>query len=154
MLFDEVWLKIYLMFKHQNKFLVLISFLTLFSCQDILECVINVRPDLPNKSLSLAQTDSYYFDSIKAEVKNDPHDDGYDYYFSVYGDFPEGLEYYIDYRTLVIEGFPEEEGSFNFTIQVTVEAYEDYYYDDDGNLIDNDNLCTDTTQKDYTIRVQ
>jgi len=127
--------------------------LSFISCQDILECVINSHPELPNKTLSVAQVNQFYTESIQAEIKNEPLDDSYDYYFSIDGNLPRGIDYYIDYRTIVFEGEPYLAGTYNFTIRLNVEQSYDYREECENNFNDCDGLCSDSTSKGYTIIV-
>ncbi|MUU76895.1 hypothetical protein [Winogradskyella endarachnes] len=120
------------------------------SCDTIVDCIINKRPEIPNKSFTVGNIGYYYQDDITAEIKNEPNDNYYDYYFDVYGNLPDGLDLYTDYRTLSIEGVPETSGSFTFTIQLYVDPPE--YYDEDSQEWE-DNLCSHSTSKEFTILI-
>ncbi|WP_223547976.1 MULTISPECIES: hypothetical protein [Aestuariivivens] len=137
--------------KYLSVILILI-FVT--SCQDILECVINRHPELPDRMLATGQVDQYFFEEIKAEIKNEPRDDSYYYYFSIEGDLPRGLEYIIDYRSVIIQGFPLEPGRFNFTVRLSVEQANDYFENCESTLNDCDGLCKETTSQRYSVRIQ
>lgn len=135
------------------KYIIFLSFLSLFSCQDILECVINRRPELPEKLLNDGHRLQYYYDTINAEIKNEPRDDLYFYYFSISGNLPEGLEFYEDHRRLIIEGNPSEFGNYTFTVHLHVEQQNDYYEICESELNDCDGLCKDSTKKTYSIYI-
>lgn len=132
---------------------LLISFLTFNGCEDVLDCIINVRPELHNKTLARATVDEFYSETITAEIKNEPNDNGYDYYFSISGNLPEGIDVIYDYRDVIIEGVPLESGRFTFRVFLDVEAIDNYYYDDFGNRRYNDPLCSDNTSRTYTLVV-
>ena len=138
--------------KLPSSFLVL-SFLLLISCQDALECIINKHPELSNQALSSAQVDQFYSDTITAQIKNEPSDDNYNYYFSIEGALPSGMEFFIDYRTIIIEGTPLVSGTYNFTVRLTVEQADNYNDDCENTLNDCDGLCGDTTSQAYTLLV-
>jgi len=127
------------------------TLLSFISCQDILECIINSHPELPNKTLEVAQVNQFYTESIKAEIKNEPMDDSYEYYFSIDGNLPRGIDYYVDYRTIVFEGEPYLAGTYNFTLRLSVE--QSYNYECENELNNCDGLCSDSTSHVYTIIV-
>jgi len=130
------------------KTIVSISCLFLFNCEDIIECVINKRPEIPNKTFAVGYINHFYTDDFKSEIKNEPQDNDYDYYYQIYGDLPEGLEFYTDYRTVIIEGTPLEQGTFNFTIYLDVDPPE--YYDEESGQYE-DSLCSASTSKEFSI---
>lgn len=134
--------------------LLIISFFTLTNCENVIDCIINVRPELHDVKLEVGYVDKYYFDKITAEIKNEPSDNSYDYYFDVVGEIPNGIEIIYDYREVILEGVPTESGRFTFRVYLNVDPHEDYYYDDDGDLIYDDALCTDSTSKQYTLYVK
>lgn len=121
----------------------------LFSCQDVVECIVNRRPTLSNKTLSEGSINSYYKEVIHAQVKNETQDDSYWYYFDVSGDIPNGLNVYVNYRTVTIEGYPQEAGDFFVNVNLQVEQNDNYYCDNDWN--DCDGLCDDRVSKQYPI---
>lgn len=132
---------------------LLLTFLSLISCQDILECIINRHPELSNQPLASAQVDQLYSETITAQIKNEPMDDNYDYYFSIDGELPRGIEYYIEYRAIILEGIPLVSGTYNFTVRLTVEQSYNYSDTCENSLNDCDGLCNESTSKVYTIVV-
>jgi hypothetical protein len=131
----------------------MLTLLSFISCQDILECIINRHPELPNKTLGLAQVNQFYTESIQAEIKNEPLDNNYDYYFSIDGNLPRGIDYYVDYRTIVFEGEPYLAGTYKFTIRLSVEQSYNYSEECENNFNDCDGLCSESTSQVYTIIV-
>ncbi len=129
--------------------LLLLSVLAFSSCDDVLDCVINVRPELHEKSLAVGFVSEYYSEIITAEIKNEPNDDDYDYYFDVTGRLPEGIIVsYNRYREVVLKGIPIESG--RFTIEVFLEARpEDDYY---GRI--NGPMCSDHTSRTYVLTIK
>ncbi|GAA4270143.1 hypothetical protein GCM10022257_22440 [Hyunsoonleella aestuarii] len=109
---------------------------------------------MDDKRLVTALVDNFYFDEIRADIKNEPRDNSYYYYFSIDGDLPRGLEFFIDYRSVIIEGTPLETGIYNFTIRLSVEQANDYYEECENQLNDCDGLCDDTTLQRYRLVVQ
>ena len=129
------------------------TFLLFMSCQDILECVINRHPELSSKTLASAQINQLYFETIEAEIKNDPMDNSYDYYFSIDGNLPRGIDSNVDYRTMIFEGVPLVTGTYKFTVRVSVQQSFNYRDECESNFNDCDVLCSESTSKDYTIIV-
>ncbi|GAB1858457.1 hypothetical protein MHTCC0001_32940 [Flavobacteriaceae bacterium MHTCC 0001] len=136
------------------KKIIFISVLALFfistSCQDVLECIINRKPVLTDKRLNDARVGVNYFDKLTAEVKNEPRDNDYYYYYSVSGDWPLGIDIIFDYRDVIIEGIPRERGRYSFTIHLDVEQVDDYC---ENNLNDCDGLCEESTSNTYILTV-
>ena len=128
--------------------LLIISIVSFASCELIVECIINKRPELPDKKLVDGYTNSYYQEELIAEVKNEPHDDDYGYSFSLYDDLPEGLEMIIDYRTIIIKGLPKERGTYHFTFFLSVDP--PLFYDEDSGEYE-DFLCSNSTSKTYKL---
>ena len=128
--------------------LTIFAFLVLFSCEDPLACIIPKEPELDNKTFPIGSTESYYYAQLNAEINNEPRDDAYDYYFDVAG-LPPGLGYFVNFRTISIEGEPLEPGTYEITIYVDVDGpfYDDY--DDEPDV-----LCDYSTSKRYTITIE
>ena len=119
-------------------------------CEDIIECIFNKAPEIPDKSFANGYAYHYYSDEFTSEIKNEPEDNNYDYYYDFSGDLPEGLEVYTDYRTFIIEGTPLVQGTFNFTVYLVVDPPE--YYDEDSGEYE-DSLCSDSTSRDFSITI-
>ena len=127
---------------------LLLSFLLsilFFSCREPL-CIFPREPELANREFPIGSTESYYYVDITAEINNEPRDDDYDYYFDVVG-LPEGVNYYVNYRTISLEGTPIESGTFDITIYLDVDGpFRDF--DDDSDL------CNYSTSKTYTLIIE
>ena len=135
------------------QFTLLASFLAFYSCQDIVECVINRHPVLPDVALDPGREDHFYSDHFRAQIKNEPLDNSYEYFFHFSDNLPPGLDIYVDHRTVIIEGVPEESGSFFIEVFLRVRQY-DYYYDDcESQFNDCDGLCDESTSKIYHLRI-
>ena len=128
--------------------LITLLFLTFaFSCDEPL-CIFPKEPELANKQLPIGDTEHYYYVDINAEIKNEPRDNDYDYYFDVVG-LPLGMDYFVNYRTISLEGTPEESGVFDITIYLEVEGPFRNDYDDDTDV-----LCNYGTSKTYTLIIE
>ncbi|PPK94908.1 hypothetical protein LY01_01661 [Nonlabens xylanidelens] len=137
-----------------KKLLILIGVsLLITSCDPFLDCIIDNRPQLNDKVLSNGFRDFYYEDSLNAEINNDPADNAYYYYFSVDG-LPAGMDYESYGRELVIYGTPRVSGRFTLDVYLNVEAPDSYYDEDDGLFEDGDDLCKDSTSRQYNLRIQ
>lgn len=130
--------------KHYLLLLLLLSFFT-FGCQNILDCIIPVEAELPNAEFPIGSTETYYYKQLTAEVNNEPRDDDYDYFFDVAG-LPEGMDYFVNYRTISIEGRPLEAGTYTITIYLFVEGP----FNDNNETI----LCDEDTSKSYTFIIE
>ena len=128
----------------------LIFFFLFFGCEDIIECIFNKRPEIPNKSFEVGYVNNYYYQEFTSEIKNEPQDNNYDYFYEIYGNLPGGLEMYTNYRTLSIEGIPLTSGAFTFSVYLYVDAPE--YYDEDSGSYE-DSLCSKSTSKEFSIIV-
>jgi hypothetical protein len=132
------------------KFFALICCFLLFSCEDILECIINKRPEIPDKNFAIGSIGYFYSDYLISEIKNEPVDEAYDYFYEFYGDLPEGVDFYADHRTFTIEGTPQESGVFEFTIYLYVDP--PVSYDEESEEYE-DSLCSSSTSKDFSITI-
>ena len=133
----------------------LFAVLSLGSCayvaDDIFDCIINSRPVLRSDGLEDGTVDTFYSDYVYGEIENNPNDDNFDYYFDVYGNLPNGVDWYVDYRTVVFEGIPTRPGRYHFTVELWVEG--PLVWNEATGVYD-DNLCTDFTERNYTIVVR
>ena len=127
--------------------IILLLFVTT-SCENFIDCINNVRPELPNKTFKSGTMNVFYSDGLRAGIKNEPRDEDYDYYFEVYDDLPEGIEIYTEYNNIYFEGVPLEPGTFTFILFLSVDPPVSYDYETDRY---DDPLCTDNTSKTYTI---
>ena len=127
---------------------ITILFLVLMSCEDGLNCLIPKSAQLKNKTFPVATVDSYYYADLKAEINNEPRDQDYDYFFEVEG-LPEGMDYFVNFRTISIEGSPQVSGTFDFTIYLFVEGPFGNQYDGSERPI-----CDQSTSKNYTLIVE
>jgi len=128
--------------------LICFSFFLLFACEDALNCIIPKEPELDNRAFPIGSIDTYYYIDLNAEINNEPRDDDYDYFFEVEG-LPLGIDYYVDYRTISIEGTPEQTGTFDITIYVYVEGPFRANVDEEPDL-----LCDYSTFKTYTLIIE
>ena len=138
----------------QSLLVLLLSFSIFTSCENVIDCIINVRPELSDKKLAIGGVNQYYSETIHAQIKNEPKDNAYDYFFNVSGNIPDGLEVVYEYRKVIIEGVPLKSGRYRFTVYLDVDAPNGYYYDEDGNERYDDALCSDSTSKTYTIAIK
>ncbi|MCA0133123.1 hypothetical protein [Winogradskyella alexanderae] len=124
--------------------IVLLSFLFL-NCENFLECIIPREPELQNATFPIGNTESYYYTEVRAEINNEPRDQDYDYYFEVRG-LPLGMDYFVNFRTISLEGRPQETGAFEVTIFVDVDGP----FRADASEV----LCDYSTSKTYTLIIE
>ncbi len=129
-----------------RKLLLPFVFLVLCGCDDALECgLVNRRADMQDKPAQVLTRDAYATITYEAEVVNDTADDEeYDYSFDVYGDVPPGLTITYEHRQVVLRGYPQRSGVYDFSIRV----YVDYVG------IDFKCLNDDSDENTYRITVQ
>ncbi|WP_178988130.1 hypothetical protein [Winogradskyella schleiferi] len=125
----------------------LIFGLLFLGCENGINCIIPKEPELPNKSFPIASTESFYYTDLRVGITNEPRDEDYDYYFDVSG-LPVGMDYFVNYRTISIEGTPEFTGTYRITIYLDVDGPFREYEDD------SDVLCNYSTSKTYILIVE
>ena len=123
-------------------------FILLFGCSAESLCIIPREPELRNKEFPLGYVDNYYYVDIDAGIRNEPRDNDYDYYFDVVG-LPEGMDYFVNYRTISLEGTPIQSGTYTITIYVDVDGPFRNNFDDNPEL-----LCNYSTSKTYTLIIE
>lgn len=119
-----------------------------FGCSDLLSCVIPREPELGNKEFPIGSLNTYYYVDLDAAIRNEPRDNDYDYFFDVEG-LPLGLDYYVNFRTISIEGMPIEPGTSNITIFLEVDGPFRNQDEDAPEM-----LCGYTTSKTYTLIIE
>ena len=119
-----------------------------FGCTDALNCIIPKEPELGNKEFPIASTETYYYVDITAHINNEPRDNDYDYYFEVDG-LPLGMDYFVNYRTISIEGTPVLPGTYDITIYLDVDGPFRNNFDDAPEV-----LCNYSTFKTYILIVE
>lgn len=130
-----------------TKFVIFIGVILSFGCDEIVECLLKIEPEIHTEPLQTGATYSEYFDTITAEVKNDANDNDYDYFFEIRGALPPGITYDINYREIVFYGIPTEAGIYRFEVKLTVElnTYDEY---------DPSPTCGDSISEPFEIRIQ
>lgn len=126
------------------------AFFTLSSCEDFLDCVIDRRPQIHDKTFASGTVGVYYYQEVTTEIKNEPRDNDYGYFYEVYGNLPDGIQMFPNYRTVSFEGTPEVSGTFKFTLLLYVDP--PGRFDDDGIEFEQV-MCSESTSKDFTITI-
>ena len=137
------------------RFSIVFILFTTFGCSELIDCIASTEPELKSKTLRLGYTGQTYSDFVEAAVKNDSHDNDYDYYFTIEGNFPPGLTYFKQGRKLFFNGSGSQSGTYTFKVVVTIDYPE--YYDVDQGFWEYDNrICfgDDTCSKTYKITIQ
>jgi len=121
---------------------------TLLGCEDFFDCLIAREPSIANKEFPIATVGNYYEVSLNSEIKNEPRDNDYDYFFEVSG-LPEGMDYSVDYRRLYIEGTPTESGFYRVNVRLDVDGpFRNGFENED------ERLCNYSTSKTYILEVE
>ena len=122
--------------------------LLFLGCSDLLSCVIPREPELRDKEFPVGSINTYYYVDVDAGIRNEPRDNDYDYFFDVEG-LPLGLDYFVNYRTISIEGLPNEPGTYDITIFLEVDG--PFRNQDDENP---EMLCGYQTSKTYSLIIE
>jgi len=139
------------------KYLILSLAIFLSGCDIILDevfdCLDNDGPEFKNDHIPPAVLNQVYYARINAAIHHEPHDNAYNYQYSLSGDLPRGVSLYTSNRYVELRGTPVEHGSFYFklTVRVTPSSYS--YFDDDDSYDDGDSLCTTIESKNFVLSV-
>ncbi|WP_435622604.1 hypothetical protein [Flagellimonas sp.] len=126
---------------------IAVSFAFLFyGCDEILECVFNIEPQINERRLLVGVVGERYQDRITAQINNEVNDNDYDYFFDVFGDLPPGIFVDFNRRSVEIFGIPEEAGNYRFQIELFVERF-------DINGFDGSPTCSESTTREFTLQV-
>lgn len=125
-----------------------LAFFSILSCDDILECIVNVNPEINETSLEPGRINEPYYDRITAEINNEVADDFYEYFFEVVGDLPTGIEIEYRFREIRFYGIPEETGDFRLLVTLTIGAY------DDGDEFDPNPTCDAQVEQVFWLRIR
>lgn len=100
-------------------------------------------------------TGTDYDQGVKAEIRNDPNDNSYQYFFNITGTVPPGLDTYVDGRTIHFAGKATTVGHYEFKVSVRVDPPQSYD-PDSGYWEDDDRICfgNDTAERSYVIEVR
>ena len=136
--------------KKQLPLLLFLSFFILTGCEDFLDCTSNRRPQIHDANFKDGRIGVYYYQEVTTEIKNEPRDNDYGYNYEIYGNLPDGIQMFANYRTVSFEGTPEVAGTFTFTLMLYVDP--PMGYDDDSGEYENV-MCSESTSKDFTITI-
>lgn len=126
--------------------LLLLIFITT-SCQTIADCIDRTKPELISKELRTGVYDVMYEDNVNFEMIRGNTDEYYISSASIEGKLPPGFNYsVINYNTVNFRGTPIKDGTYEFTLLITVSPHT---RNEDG----SDNLCGNTASKKYTIKI-
>jgi hypothetical protein len=135
-------------------FLLIFTVISLISCDNILEEILDDcnsynYPVLNSKQLKVGKENEFYSDYVKAEIRNDPHDDSdYNYSFNVSDGLPYGMYWTVEGRKVFLKGSPEVSGSYKFTVEVWAEVNQEWWY-----LEEVPELCNDYSSKEFTLNI-
>lgn len=136
--------------KHASTVLLITTSLLLVGCEDPLDCLIDDRPVLDTQKLNQPVLNQVFDASISVSVKNNPHDDLYDYDWRIEGALPPGVSYTIDKRLLMFFGTPTSLGSYPYSVNVYVSS--DWNWQDTYGQ-DADEHCRQNVERNYTMVV-
>ncbi|WP_422860132.1 hypothetical protein ACOKFD_04325 [Flagellimonas sp. S174] len=129
------------------KISIVTSFIFIFcGCDEILECVFNINPQINQKQLVVGVVGERYRDRITAQINNEVNDNDYDYFFDVIGELPPGIFVEFNRRSVEIFGTPEESGVYRFQVELFVERF-------DFNGFDGSPTCSESDIREFTLQV-
>jgi len=114
-------------------------------CESAIDCLDNDGPEFDTSSIGNPVLNQVYSETIVVSINNEPRDDNFLYEFNLQGELPDGVTGFSAGRNYVLNGTPIEEGTFRFTVYVTV---------NDSLLPAESGLCYYTTSRTYEITVQ
>jgi len=137
----------------------LLSALLFFSCTEILEdCLLfPAKPEIRTREISDGKVGEQYFEIIEGEVRNDPNDSSYFYFFFLEGSLPKGLTYFVEGNQLIIKGIPEDRNSGEYVIKIImrIEARCSSFENENDVEFDCDRIClgNDTDERGYKFKI-
>ncbi|MEL0457527.1 hypothetical protein WJN01_14905 [Flavobacteriaceae bacterium SZ-1-7] len=116
---------------------------SLLNCEGALNCLTGLKPpELPTKQLMPGYFEKNYYDTLVPYVPQNPDAQGYNWYFELEGQLPEGIEVYLDAEKIVFEGIPKQTGIFELKIFLDVDP------------INGVGLCDSArTSREYTLQI-
>ncbi|WP_431135539.1 hypothetical protein [Psychroserpens mesophilus] len=136
--------------KKQLPFLLFLTCFVFTGCKDYLDCIVNRRPEIHDATFKDGTIGVYYYQEVTTEIKNEPRDNDYGYHYDVYGNLPDGIHMFANYRTVSFEGTPEVAGTFRFTLLLYVDPPLSYDYDTDQY---EEVMCSESTSKEFSITI-
>ncbi len=134
----------------QLSFILFLSFFMFSSCEDLLDCIVNRRPEIHDKTFKDGTIGVYYYQEVTTEIKNEPRDNDYGYNYELVGSLPDGLQMFVNYRTVSFEGTPEVVGAFKFSLLLYVDPPLSYDYDTNQY---EEVMCSESTSKQFKITI-
>lgn len=134
--------------KHQlSKIIILLLLMFIAaSCETISDCIDRIKPELISKELRTGVYDVLYEDNVNFEMIRANSNDYFISSISIEGKLPPGINYsVVNNNTVNFKGTPIRDGTYEFTISISVLPY--------NNENGTDDLCGDTTSKKYTIKI-
>ncbi len=114
-------------------------------CESAIDCLDNDGPVFITTEVSNPVLNQVYTETITVEINNEPRDDNFQYEFGITGNLPAGVSSSSVGRRYIFNGTPTEEGTFQFTVYVTV---------DDSVIPSESGLCFYNASRSYEITVQ
>ena len=125
---------------------VLFSVLIFSGCDNVVDCISDIRPKLIAKELDNGRVLQQYSDDVEFEMNNAVTDDYYISEIKISGDLPPGItQAQSGSNTIHFSGKPRTTGTFNFTVKITVSGSD--------NTNGGDGTCSNVASKSYTIVV-
>ncbi|WP_291153540.1 putative Ig domain-containing protein [Flavobacterium sp. UBA7680] len=132
--------------KFSKIILFIFLLLTFISCEHAVDCIKERKPNLISKELKTGSVFVMYNDNVTYEMLNTRTDEYRIDSASIEGNLPPGLNYSINNHNVTLSGIPKKNGTYEFTVSITVTPLNDND--------ETDSLCESSTSKKYKITIQ
>jgi hypothetical protein len=129
------------------KIVILCSFIIVTGCQEVLDCIAGIKPNLIEKELATGSISQHYNDNVAFEME---HADTEDYFIndlSIEGNLPPGIGNFITQNAITFNGMPTNTGEYEFIIKITVSPHT-------SNADGSDDMCGNVSSKHYRIIIE
>jgi hypothetical protein len=131
-----------------TKIALLFSVIIFSGCDNVIDCISDIRPELVAKELDNGRVYQQYSDDVEFEMNNAVTDDYYISEIKISGNLPPGISHaQSSSSTIRFSGKPRTTGTYNFTVKITVDTS---VTSDSG----SDGTCSNQTSKSYKIVVE
>lgn len=122
--------------------------LLLISCNDITDCLFDIKPNIVDNGFVDGIVSQNYEDYITVDIQNTNSSNYEIDNVEIEGNLPSGITSFFNGRNVYFEGIPTTIGTYDFNVKITVLYVNDY--DNENN---DDHLCGNTTSKSYSIKI-
>ena len=89
--------------------------------EEAIDCVFRMSAQLDGRTLEEGRVGELYDEMLVASVKNTPNEHHFEYYFTISGDLPPGVQANVSDRKVFFRGVPQEAGNYQVNVHVDIE---------------------------------